>query len=380
MMTKTTNKTKSVLLKTAVMPAVAVLLYFLSTETVAIAKTPDHKATPVLIAPEITAVAPEAVDSIPGAATATNIDSLKRETATALTAVNKFDAEARKNQYFSGVRIVIVDEQKGKYIDMPYEQLSVEDRYYYLPLAPKKMQGGGVSLDDYNYSLFTMYNTIGGLFYLDDKKVSRDEILKHKKEDFASYANRASDMTVVDGKLTGNMQSFFYTHDYYNKNLKRVNDHYPDKTLKITIADKPGKTWLGMQVSDEEKASGKTDAEILKERAKKDLEADYYPTIEKIKEKNRTLNAYFPGGDDKFNEYINTNLNISGKTGGKQIVINFTINTDGTISNAWVMNNKDEQLAADVKRVFENSPKWIPAQLNGKPYQNSVSAEFPRGL
>ena len=371
MMTKTTNQTKSVLLKFAVLPAAVGLLYFLSTETVVLAKTKDFTPPAVDLQPQITTstfeIAPE-----------TSQDSTKQETPVKSPAKgNSVDTETRKNEYYKGVRIIIEDAKKGKYIDLPYEHLTAEDRQYYLPEAPEKRKGKGISDADYDYAINKGFNESGCTYYLDDHKVSRDEILKYKKEDFASYAAKSTGMQLIDGKLKGNNFSYFYTRDYFDKYLKHSYDHYPDSSLKITITEKPGDVWLGMDKTPEQKLSGKTDLDLDNEKNKKELEADYYPTVEEIKKIQRSFYPRFPDGNDKFAEYLTANVKGIENFKDKELTIHFTVNTDGSLTDAWIPGEKEGDFIENVKRVIKNAPTWIPSQQNNKPYKVGFSFSYP---
>jgi hypothetical protein len=360
MMTKTTNKTKSLLLKFAILPASAGLLYFLSTETVVLANT-TATIHPAFMTPEAV------VTAVPETITQTITDTVRQQ---AITSTRTTDPEARKNEYFKGVRIIITDTPKGKYIDLPYEQLTAEDRHYYLPDARDKRKANGISDADYKFSLYTLYEEGKNVqFFIDDKKVSRDEVLKYNKEDFATYAAKFSGITIVNGEPEGNHRSFFYTYPYFNKYLKNINDHYPDKTLKITITAEPLEFFS--EYAEEAKATGKTEYQLMQEKEKKDFEANPYPTVEEIKELNRLVPAKFTGEERNFDTYIAKNLNIDDKLNGKQLIIMFTVNTDGTVSDVRTGNSVPE-IEAEIQRVFKNSPRWIPAQ-NGKRPQRATS-------
>lgn len=370
MMTKTTNQTKGILLKFAVLPASVGLLYFLSTETVVLAKT--NLVLPAkIIEPEITtstfeinALAPQ--DSI-----------LQQTQFTVASKKAVTDPEARKNEYFKGVRVIIEDAQKGKYVDLPYENLTAEDRKYYLPEAPDKKKGGGISNADYDYSLSEKNNENGCNYYLDDHKVTREEILKYKKEDFATYAAKSTGMQLVDGKLKGNNFSFFYTYDYFNKYLKHSNDHYPDKSLKITITEKPLDVWLGHDFNSKEKDGLKNDLERLEAKEKKEKELMIYPTVEEIKKRQRSFYPRFPEGNEKFDEYLANNIKLNDKLKDKQISISFTVNTNGSLSNTMILGENDEEINSEIAKVIEKSSVWIPAQDNGKPYKVGISVNYP---
>ena len=78
----------------------------------------------------------------------------------------------------------------------------------------------------------------------------------------------------------------------------------------------------------------------------------------------------FPGGSAKLLEYINENLHypkeakdscIQGK-----VVVSFTIERDGSITEAKVAKGIDSLLDAEAVRIVESMPKWSPGKFNGK--------------
>ena len=48
------------------------------------------------------------------------------------------------------------------------------------------------------------------------------------------------------------------------------------------------------------------------------------------------------------------------------MVVTFTINADGSISDPKVVRSLDKELDAEALRVVGLMPKWIPAKMNGK--------------
>lgn len=368
MMTKTTNHTRSMILKLTSLPILAGLIYFLSTETVVLAKPADNRI------PELTPVSETVIPASDRAITP-QADSVKQQPEVKKTSSS--DPEARKNEYYKGVRIIIEDAQRGKYIDLPYEKLTAEDRKYYLPEAPdKKGKAKGIQEADYNYSLYKLYEEKQNVqYFIDDKKVTRDEVLKYKKEDFATFAAKSSGMKIVNGKPEGNHKSFFYTYPFYEKNLKNIYDHYPDKSLKINLTAKaePYKS----DFADEAKATGKTELQISEEREKKELEANTYNTVEDRKNQQRYFYPRFSGGKEEFDQYLTKNLELPERYKDKKLSIHFTVNTDGKLSDIWIPGEKDEEFLSQVKRVIENSPAWIPSQKDGQALRVGFSTDYP---
>lgn len=50
-----------------------------------------------------------------------------------------------------------------------------------------------------------------------------------------------------------------------------------------------------------------------------------------------------------------------------RVVVLFTIDVHGTISNAKVVKSCDSSLDKDALRVINSMPKWLPATADGKP-------------
>ncbi|MEJ5963043.1 TonB family protein [Pedobacter immunditicola] len=78
----------------------------------------------------------------------------------------------------------------------------------------------------------------------------------------------------------------------------------------------------------------------------------------------------FKGGMNAFYEFLNKNLTyprsmlemgISGK-----VVLQFTVKTDGKLSDIKVVNNAEQNFAIEALRTLKLSPDWTPAQVRGK--------------
>jgi protein TonB len=78
----------------------------------------------------------------------------------------------------------------------------------------------------------------------------------------------------------------------------------------------------------------------------------------------------FPGGKDKFNQFVADNQkypagarknNIQG-----DVELSFLVNADGAVSDVRVAKSLAEDLDKEAVRILHASPKWIPAKKNGK--------------
>ena len=94
------------------------------------------------------------------------------------------------------------------------------------------------------------------------------------------------------------------------------------------------------------------------------------------------LRPSFPGGTAKLLEYINENLHypkeakdicIQGK-----VVVSFTIERDGSITEAKVAKGIDSLVDAEAVRIVESMPKWSPGKFYGKAVRtkNYVAVKF----
>ena len=78
----------------------------------------------------------------------------------------------------------------------------------------------------------------------------------------------------------------------------------------------------------------------------------------------------FPGGVAKMNEYLGKNIiypeyavnnNIEGR-----VIVEFIVNTDGTITSTKVKRGVHESLDNEALRVVKSMPKWKPGKNDGK--------------
>ena len=85
----------------------------------------------------------------------------------------------------------------------------------------------------------------------------------------------------------------------------------------------------------------------------------------------------FPGGDDAFYTYLDKNVHLPDGfdaaaylvENGNQFVpisVAFTINVDGSIINAHVIEKVNEMLDNKAVEIIKNMPKWEPGFKNGK--------------
>jgi hypothetical protein len=266
----------------------------------------------------------------------------------------KDSTEVRRDEYFKDVQIIIDDKPNNVFINKPYKKLNKTEKEYYLSCIPKKEQARGLQISDYN----SFIKNEDGTFYIDNEKVTRDEVLKYKREYFACGGFKRS------GK---DKRYFFYTYPYFNKNIKSINDHYPDKNYKITILNEAREYQWPDTKPVVKKETYERNGHENDSIGSAEVSFISYAYTDEIKNRTYEVPAHFPGGKAKFIEYLFDNINVPYDLTGQELLIDFTINTDGTLSDISMMESTDPILAAEVNRIMQKSPRWIPAQKNGIP-------------
>ena len=88
----------------------------------------------------------------------------------------------------------------------------------------------------------------------------------------------------------------------------------------------------------------------------------------------------FQGGDaNTFSAWVNKNLNYPeiAKENGVQgrVMLQFTVNTDGSVSDVKVLRGVDSSLDKEAVRIVSQSPKWTPGKQRERPVK--VTYVFP---
>ncbi len=84
----------------------------------------------------------------------------------------------------------------------------------------------------------------------------------------------------------------------------------------------------------------------------------------------------YPGGTEAMMEFLDANISYpeeanKNRMEGKTLVA-FIVNEDGSITNIKIQKSSWQILDDEAMRVVQLMPKWIPAQLEGKPKKEMV--------
>ncbi len=92
--------------------------------------------------------------------------------------------------------------------------------------------------------------------------------------------------------------------------------------------------------------------------------------------KGEYLEAKFNGGGiEKFNDFINKELDYSKITKPGKIVFTFTVAETGEIKNIRIVEFPYIEMATEIIRVIKKAPHWQPASRGGRPV--SINVRFP---
>lgn len=107
-------------------------------------------------------------------------------------------------------------------------------------------------------------------------------------------------------------------------------------------------------------------AELSAELARETAEE----AINKIYDKAEVMPQY-PGGQAALMLYLSQNVKypkVSRESGTQgKVVLQFVVNTDGSITDVEVIKSVDIYLDTEALRVIRAMPRWEPGKVNGKP-------------
>ncbi|MBP7359534.1 MAG: energy transducer TonB [Prevotella sp.] len=75
----------------------------------------------------------------------------------------------------------------------------------------------------------------------------------------------------------------------------------------------------------------------------------------------------FTGGNGALMDYISKNIKYPTESDAQgRVVVTFTVEKDGSITNATVTRSVDPAFDKEALRVINSMPKWIPGKRNGQ--------------
>jgi beta-lactamase regulating signal transducer with metallopeptidase domain len=305
MMTKTTSKTKSILKKIILIPFIFGLVFFLCFKTVAQEKT----TTPVANKPT------------------------KEQT-----------NDERRDAYYSGVRVIIHDLTKNTKIDKKYEDLTLDEKrkcLFYVPNAFQKKSPTEKELEGFKDS--KKYAV-----WVDGVHKQNDYLNNFKPIDIAFFQGSSVSKNARSKKFPQPFQYNFYTHNYFDKNLKNSHKKFSGEKLEITLSNNKN---------------------VKPIRTSKDKES--VTSLTEIKNSDivsEITQPEFQGGMNEFYKFVGANYKIPAELKGNgRVYIKFMVEKDGSLSEFEILRDIGFGTGEEAIRVLKLSPKWIPGKDKNQP-------------
>jgi protein TonB len=90
----------------------------------------------------------------------------------------------------------------------------------------------------------------------------------------------------------------------------------------------------------------------------------------------------FPGGMAKFYKFIENNYNVPSESPGGKVFIQFVVEKDGSLTDIKILRDIGYGTGKEAERVLRKSPRWTPAEQNGKKvrcsYQLPITLSAPQ--
>lgn len=279
-----------------------------------------------------------------------------------------------RDNYYSGVRIILNDTRTNLKIDKMYEELTLEQKRSYLDWVPDIMIEKEIP-----EALFERMKTKNLAVWIDNRVSSKEEISKHKRSDFSYYSYSFVHKNARSKRFPQEYQYTLYTKDYFDKNLKNSHLHFSNDTLKIGVCDwkkadkitkllNTPKADTVIWYTQDEKKEYNLYINDPSEKKKMPVTTDQENPV--YDPKGLTEKPDFEGGMTAFYNYIAANYKIpegfKNKMNGK-IVVTFIIEKDGSLSDIKVIKDMGYGTGDEAKRILKDSPKWKPGKMNQTP-------------
>lgn len=212
MMTKKTNKARGWLLKVAVLPVLGSTIYLLCTKTVAQVREVNTKNE---TSKNVT------VSKQPG-----NVNTIVQQVENNIILS---DQDKKRDAYFSGIKVNIMNMKEDIQINKPYEELTLAEKRKYLSEFPVQTQKKEVTeklfedLKDKNkYAVWVDY-----------KNVDNKELGRYKASDFSGYFGSFVHKNARTKQHPQLYQYTLVTNGYFDKENQANAKHYAKDTCVV---------------------------------------------------------------------------------------------------------------------------------------------------
>ncbi|MEO9869999.1 TonB family protein [Ekhidna sp.] len=205
-------------------------------------------------------------------------------------------------------------------------------------------------------SIATLVAVSGAMFACEDELESE---IKRIAEESNQQIDYSADVKAALGELKKNNPGVKYavieTTLENESSIEKLNSYDPGQIAKIFVNKEGDSNNVIMIVSQDSDLFSKT-IEV------QELGGDVFTVVEE--------SASFPGGIEAFYEYMSTDLKYpkdayEAKKEGR-VFVQFIVETDGSLSDVHVVKGMGGSCDKEAVRVLMNSPKWVPAKVNGE--------------
>ena len=195
---------------------------------------------------------------------------------------------------------------------------------------------------------------------IDGMKGSIAAVTKNESETPAKSAPKVNDkkeeITInIDDKHAKGEVKVYVNGKLYTKDLKNIS---PEEIKSITV-NKKGEDaiYVTLYKDGEKRASANPGAGQSEPLKVVNVASEKMPQ--------------FPGGESVMMQWLVQNLKFPksemNNAGTHRVVVQFVVETDGSIGETKVIRSQGEAFDAEAQRVVKAMPKWIPGEIDGKP-------------
>lgn len=100
-----------------------------------------------------------------------------------------------------------------------------------------------------------------------------------------------------------------------------------------------------------------------------------------VYEQNKVdVKAAFPGGEEELMKFLMTNIKYPQEALSKgvsgRVLIQFIVETDGTLTEAKAIKSLHPACDAEALRIIKEMPRWTPAKIKGKSVRSQTTLPF----
>ncbi len=195
---------------------------------------------------------------------------------------------------------------------------------------------------------------------IDGLKGNVASVTKTETETSAKSESKDKGKTVettinIDDKHSKGEVKVYVNGKLYTKDLKNIS---PEEIKSITVNKKGEDAIYVTLYKDGEK------------RASANLDTGQSEPLKVVNVASEKM-PQFPGGESAMMQWLVQNLKFPksemNNAGTHRVVVQFVVETDGSIGETKVIRSQGEAFDTEAQRVVKAMPKWIPGEIDGKP-------------